>query len=294
MIDLLGSVIASSYLTLAFKFCERKGVSIFQAIVFNYLTCVVTGSFVNGGFPINASSWQQSWFHWAVVMGCLFITLFNIIGITAVRNGVAVASVANKLSLVIPFVFAILFYKDGYTWIKLLGVALALVAVYFTCLPSENKETTAASNKTSNSWLLPVVLFVGSGLLDTLINYVQKTHINTSNSNAYLISGFFFAFCIGACLLGYFYATGKQEFQWKHVLAGLLIGVPNYFSIWFLVRYLGSGQFSASAAMPVNNMGIVLFSSLAAWLLFKEKLSSKNWLGISLSVLAIALIAFGD
>ena len=39
-------------------------------------------------------------------------------------------------------------------------------------------------------------------------------------------------------------------------------------------------------------MGIVLFSAVAAWLLFKEKLSLINWVGIVLSIVAIALIAF--
>jgi multidrug transporter EmrE-like cation transporter len=40
-------------------------------------------------------------------------------------------------------------------------------------------------------------------------------------------------------------------------------------------------------------MGIVLLTALVAWLIFKEKLSATNWLGIALSLGAIALIAYG-
>jgi multidrug transporter EmrE-like cation transporter len=40
-------------------------------------------------------------------------------------------------------------------------------------------------------------------------------------------------------------------------------------------------------------MGIVLFSAVAAWVLFKEQLTTINWLGIVLALGAIALIAFG-
>ena len=40
-------------------------------------------------------------------------------------------------------------------------------------------------------------------------------------------------------------------------------------------------------------MGIVLFSSVVAWVLFKERLSVINWLGIILSIVAIYFIAFG-
>ncbi len=40
-------------------------------------------------------------------------------------------------------------------------------------------------------------------------------------------------------------------------------------------------------------MGIVLFTAMVAWLIFREKLTTTNWLGIGLSLGAIALIAYG-
>jgi multidrug transporter EmrE-like cation transporter len=40
-------------------------------------------------------------------------------------------------------------------------------------------------------------------------------------------------------------------------------------------------------------MGIVLFSTVAGYLMFKEKLTKLNWLGIVISIAAIALIAYG-
>jgi len=40
-------------------------------------------------------------------------------------------------------------------------------------------------------------------------------------------------------------------------------------------------------------MGIVLFSTVVAWIAFKEKLSLINWIGVILSLGAIALIAYG-
>jgi drug/metabolite transporter (DMT)-like permease len=40
-------------------------------------------------------------------------------------------------------------------------------------------------------------------------------------------------------------------------------------------------------------MGIVLFSTMVAWVLFKEHLTKTNWLGILLALGAIALIAYG-
>lgn len=291
MFYLIGSIVFSSYLTLAFKACERYGVSIFQAIVFNYITCVITGSIVNGGFPINSESMQTTWFAWACVMGVLFIVIFNLIGLTTQNNGVAVASVASKLSLVIPVVLSVYLYQEKVVGWKLMGVILALVAVVFTCYQKRSVQKSSRSGW----WVvaLPVILFIGSGLLDALINHVQQNYVTEVNNNAYLISGFFSAALIGSVLLGIQYLRGKQQFNTRNLWAGILIGIPNYFSIWCLVKFLKSSPWESSASIPVNNMGIVLFSAVMAWILFKEKLSKLNWAGILLAMLAIYLIAFG-
>jgi drug/metabolite transporter (DMT)-like permease len=274
--------------------CEKYGVSIFQAIVFNYITCVITGSVVNGSFPVNGEVVQTPWFRWACVMGVLFVSIFNVVGITAQKISVAVASVANKLSLIIPVVLSVYLYNETVAGWKLVGVLLALLAVVLTCYPQQ--KNTEAHQPAHRKWeyFLPLILFVGSGLLDALINHVQKTYVTDANYNAYLISGFLSAATIGTTILLAQYIRGKQQFSLKNLLAGIIIGIPNYFSIWCLVRFLKASPWQSSASIPVNNMGIVLFSSLVAWLLFKEKLSRLNWAGIALSLLAIYLIAFGD
>ena len=182
MIFLAGSIILSSYLTLSFKVCERYKVHTYQAIVFNYITCVITGSIVNGAFPIKTAVFGEAYFQWAMVMGVLFITLFNMIGFTAQKIGVAVASVSNKLSLIIPILLAIALYGETVKGWKLVGIVLALAAVVLTSY--QNKDQEAHKDASGKKWeyLLPFILFIGSGLLDSLINHVQKqieiTHYN--------------------------------------------------------------------------------------------------------------------
>ncbi len=296
MIYLIGSIILTSYLTLAFKACEKFNIPIFPAIVFNYITCVVTGSFVNGAFPINAVVVHTIWFKWAFLMGALFISIFNLVGITAQKNGVAVASVATKLSLIIPVILSVYLYNEVVAGWKLLGVLLALVAVVFTCYPSNNNLSNDKSTNQSNgfAFFVPLVLFMGSGLLDALINHVQQKYVDNANNNAFLITGFFSAAVIGFSILFFQYLLKKRKFNWNHLFAGILIGVPNYFSIWCLIHFLKQSPWESSASIPMNNMGIVLFSTLIASVLFKEALSKLNMLGILLAAIAILLIAFGN
>lgn len=291
MLYLIGSIILTSYLTIFFKIVEKLKLDNFQVIVFNYITCVITGSIVNGHFPVTASNMNQDWFKWAVIMGLMFISLFNLIAFTAQKSGVAITSVANKLSMVIPFLFSIYLYNEPVTGFKLLGILLALAAVLLTCWPKRSPT----DNKKANAllWILPTILFIGSGLLDTLIKFVEHHYLNGNNNNDYLVTAFASAGAIGTLLLIYKYITKQLTFSIKALLMGIALGIPNYFSIWCLVRVLKDYSNNSSAIFPINNMGIVLFSTIVAWLAFKEKLTLLNWIGVLLSLGAIALIAFG-
>lgn len=291
MFLLIGSIVLTSYLTLSFKVTGRLKINTFQAIVFNYISCVITGSLFNGHFPVNTVSIKQPWFPWAVLMGGMFIVIFNIIAFTTQHLGVAVASVANKLSLIIPFLFSIYLYHEPLTVLKIAGILIALVAVYLTVKPARS----GSDQKSGHTWLLvlPVLLFAGSGLLDTLIKYTEQRFLDDQNSNDFLVTAFAAAATIGSVILIIAIITRRLQFDYRAVAAGIAIGFPNYFSIWCLVMALKKYAGNSSALIPVNNMGIVLFSAVAAWLLFREKLSVYNWTGIVLSIAAIALIAFG-
>jgi drug/metabolite transporter (DMT)-like permease len=291
MLYLVGSIIFSSWLTLAFKIIEKFGINNLQAIVFNYFTCVITGSIVHGGFPVQQNILSEPWFPWTLVMGTIFVSLFNLVALTTQKLGIAISAVAYKLSLVIPFLFSLYLYGEENTFLKTIGIVLALAAVFLTCYKPSG--TVVHGRGTAFIWALPVVLFLGSGLLDTMIKYVEYRFLDDSNNNVYLITAFLMAALVGTILLTIQLMRNKQQLSWKAVLAGIAIGIPNYFSIWCLIKVLKVYSENSSAIIPINNMGIVLFSALVAYFFFKEKLSAVNWAGIILSLAAIALIAYG-
>jgi uncharacterized membrane protein len=76
------------------------------------------------------------------------------------------------------------------------------------------------------------------------------------------------------------------------VVNGIAIGVPNYFSIWCLLKILKQNPGRSAAIIPVNNTGIVLFSAVVAGLAFNERVTLVNRIGIGLSIISIALIAY--
>ena len=153
---------------------------------------------------------HASWFRWACLMGTVFISLFSIIAFTAQKIGVAVTSVANKLSLVIPFIFSIYLYNEKASWLKIAGVIIALVAVVLTCLPAKEEKT---KSDHTLLYILPIALFLGSGLLDTMIKYVEHQFLVPENVNDYLITAFSTAAVLGLIVLTILLIAGKQQIQ---------------------------------------------------------------------------------
>jgi len=288
MIYLIATVLLNVLLFALFKLFPRYHVDGLQAIVVNYFVCVATGSIFLGAFPISKESVGQEWFPWALLMGAMFISLFNLIAWRTKEDGMTTTTIANKLSLVIPVLFSIFLYGEKLNTLKVTGIAIAFPAVYLTTRVSRDETR-------HRSLLFPLLLFVGSGLLDTLVKYVEFSFLQTHKAQAtYTVHLFATAAVLGTIFVIIQKLRNRIQLHVRNIVAGILLGVPNFFSIFFLIKLLHAGFMQSSAAIPVNNIGIVLLSALAAILFFKEKITWQRTIGLLLSVVAILLIALSD
>ncbi len=288
MFYLLATILLNVVISAIFKLFPKYKIDTLQAIVTNYCVCVITGSVFIGHMPFSASVVHEAWLPWALLMGLGFICILNLLGYSTRIDGITTTVIANKLSLVIPAVFSVFLYGDRVGIGKVVGIALAFPAVYLTA------RVKGDDNKHQNLFW-PAILFIGGGLLDTLMKYVQF-HFLTSNESQALYSIFCFATAgtIGIILVTVLLLLKKIEFHWRNIVAGICMGIPNYFSIYYLIRMLNSNFLQSSAAIPILNIGILVASALTAILLFREKANVLRIIGLVLSVIAILLIAFGD
>lgn len=292
VIYLLLAIVLTSSLILLFRVFERFNVEIPHAIVINYLVAASMGYINYEGelSPEGLTGQPGLWV--AVTLGFLFISIFNMIAITTKKMGVSVASVANKMSVIIPVAAAIYMYDESLTAVKVFGIILALMAVYLT---SQKKGDDASDKPSVISYLfLPVIVFVGSGLIDLLINYAQKKYLAGQAPDLFISSAFTIAGSTGVLMVLYQVFVMKRKFTGKSIVAGIILGIPNYMSIYFLMKTLETSSLQSSVIFPVVNIGIVLFSVSCARIFFKERLSKINVLGIVISLLAIALVAWDN
>lgn len=229
---------------------------------------------------------EKPWFIGTLILGALFIIVFNLAAITTQRSGLSVVSVATKMSVTIPVLFGIYYYQENAGILKILGILLALVAVYLTSIKAKNGIAIKKKNL-----IFPILVFLGSGIIDTTIKFLESGYVNKTDVALFSSTIFSVAGTIGVIILCIQAAQGKLRVTGKNILGGIALGIPNYFSIYFLVLALRNNGFDSSTVFTINNVAIVLVSTVLGIALFREKLIPKNWIGIILAVISILLVA---
>ena len=227
----------------------------------------------------------QPWFGLSLLLGFWFILTYVLIVESSQRSGVTITSLSSKLSVVIPTLFGIVFLKETLGLTAGLGIILALVAL-FLVVGGKDKEKAKVDKKTI-ILLLPIFIFFSTGIGDIMMKMTEQR--NTSGDMIPMIAFIYFiSFLFGVVLVVYDLIKKKSKWQWKNALGGLALGAVNFFSTCCI--YQAMRTFDNVVMFPVYNIGVVCLSALSGWLLFKEKLTWKNYLGLAIAIIAVLLI----
>lgn len=284
MIPLLLSVASSTAIFVIFKLFQRYNIDTFQAIVVNYFTATLLG------FILYGHEWQaeamvdNGWMLYAGICSLLFISLFLVMGKSSQVNGVASTSVAVKMSMAVSLIFMVFGYSEDLTWLKLLGILLAFIGVFLVSAPSKKNPQVGQA-----TWML-ILLFFGSGMLDFVLNYVQKFELASLSPSLFSAIGFGLAGIIGTFILAVKVLRKKTQLAWRNGIAGLVLGIPNYFSIYLLMLSYTTTGWQDSTVLAITNVSVVLVSALLGFIAFKEKANARKIIGLLAAVLAISTL----
>ena len=283
MIFLLLSILFSTGLFVIFKYFGIYKIDVLKAIFVNYIVAFSMGFFfAERQIPIS-EIYLQPWFSGALFLGALFVSIFFVMAMTAQKNGVSVTSIAGKMSVVVPVFFGIILYNESVTFLKIVGIIMALIAVYLSSVKEEKSEK-------NGTLLLPILLFIGSGTIDTLLKYIQENYVADEDVSIFSGSLFGIAGVFAFLILVIKTIKKRASFGYKNIIAGIILGVPNYYSIIFLIKALQNKNFESSTLFTINNVAIVVVSTLVGLFFFKEKFSIKNKVGVAMAILGIVLV----
>lgn len=281
MIWLFLSIFSSTLLLIIFRAFQHFKIDNLQAIIMNYVVAGTLGCVLNESnteFTI-ANVWKSDWLLWSVGLGCLFIGVFYLMAVSAQQAGIGVTSVATKMSVILPILAGILLYHEKLSGIQWFGILLAFPAIVLS--------TGMGGAEKNKKWFLPLVIFLCSGLIDTLVGYSERKIVQAEEFALFSAFIFITAACIGLLI----FLTKRKSPSFKNLVGGIILGIPNYFSIYFLILGLHECDLDSARYFSLNNMGIVLLSSTIGIIFLRETSGWLRTIGIMLSLLSIYLIS---
>lgn len=286
MIYIAISIILFNILVVFFKLFEKYNIDNLQALISNYFISALLSLLLLSENDNIQSSIESEWFIHAIILGTLFISIFNIYALGIQKIGIATSSVINKMSFVIPVVFSIIFYENEVFSLSILfGVLLALLGIY---LSSTNNSSFNFDKK--YLWII-LIIFFGQGFVDIVLND-SKFYIPKDENILFFLILFISATTAGILIL--FAKKQISHIKIKNLLWGAIFGIPNFFSIFYFLKALQSDYFIDKSYLifPLTSVGIVVTTTFLGMLIYKEILTKRNLIGITIAVISILIISF--
>ena len=284
------SMIACLIVTILRKKYTEKLTGMVDVLAFNAV-CSIVSVFV---FLIFCGFGAVSYF--TLILGIVFGAATAIACVTnlfAFQCGpMSYTTVIISFSTLISALSGVMFFGESLSVTQIVGIALML-ASFVLAVKSEKGEKGA-----NLKWLL---LSIASFLSVGGIGVMQKVHQSSEfreELDEFLIIAFISStvlsllFILAMKWLGRKGEKIKRELSKKDlcliagimVVSGIAVAVNNQFNLYL------SGVIDSAVFFPVVNGGGLVLATLAALLIFKEKLSLKQWIGILLGTLSVVLL----
>lgn len=250
------------------------GVMIFSAVtvLFAALFFVATA-----GYPLNFTVEILPYAFGFAACYCA-AAIFSLMAINT--GSLSLTSLAISYSLLIPTVFGLIFWGDEATPFFFIGLVLLVVSLLL--INSKDGEV-----KITPKWaILVLIAFVGNGLCSTIQNGYAKIH-STGNSEFMIIAlaTVFVTMLVLSLFKERAIIKPTVKSGWYFMaICGIANGAVNLFVIML------SPLMNASLMFPLISAGGIVLTSLVSILLYKERLTLQQYIGMILGIGAIVFL----
>ena len=236
------------------------------------IICFVGGGRFNGGLsPFNMAL--------AVINGICSIFAQALYFKSVQLGSVSISSLFYASGFLIPTVWGAVYYKEEVKILQIAALIILLVSLY---LGNEKTE-----GKFNIKWLVTALAaMVFSGLLGVFQKLFAESEQGGRLTDFLLIE--FTAMLIISGVIQLFTGTktagSKKKFYSLAIITGICTGFINIINIYL------SGALPSIIVFPVINGGIIIFTTVAAMLFFKEKLTTTQKISVLLGLVSIVII----
>lgn len=278
MIYLILAILCSAGVSIFMRASEKYCQGHYGILLMNYVVCVLAGLILTGrGLTQTDGKGMPVTIVFGVVTGLLYCGSFILLQWNVRKNGVILSSTFMKLGVIVPAVLAVVWFGERPGWNQGLGFILAITAILMIHLEKGKIRT----EKAYTIGLL--LLLLGGGLGDSMAKFYD-VYGNPGLGSFFLM----LSFLVSGIISGILVFRGGEKITKYEVLFGVLIGIPNYFSTRFLLWALA--DIPAVITYPTYSIAAMALIGAAGVLMFREKLTKRQWGAYLLVILAVGLL----
>ncbi len=278
MTYLLLSVLCSVSIALILKYNDTKSGNAILLLTGNYFAATITTlilSFSDLNFDISLPLLALG-----ALLAVFFVGSFFAFTKAVTAAGTALATVSSRLSVFLPALLSIFLYNEEPTPLHIVGYVLTFATLW---LFYKSLKTDKSKSLNMSDFMYLFLLLIGIGVSDFGMKIFEEEFAGASKSMfLFSIFGFSFLYTLGISIIK------KIKADKQTVLRGMILGVPNIFSSFFLIGALE--VLEGYKTFPLVNIGVIVLTGIAARIFFKEKLNNYGLLSIASGIAAIVLM----
>lgn len=277
MIYLIFSILSSVLVAVVIRLNEARNLDRAAVMLFNYLTAAFIGILLINELP--STKTLSILLPLGFFTGFIYVATFFIYMYSVRQMGMAIPVTVTRLSVVIPVLGSVIVFSEVINARQFLGILMALVSIFLFSW-NNNKVNVSEGRQ---EFYLPILLFLMMGSGDFSLKIFQVTY-----PADYLMNFIILVFIISSLLSLSVVLFKRVKIDRKIIVAGFFLGIPNYFSAYFILKALQ--QLSGAIAFTLNNIGIILLSTFLGFIIWQEPLKRRAIYAITLAIFSVILL----
>ena len=278
---LLLTILCSTSIALILKYSDtRKGEPIIL-LAGNYL--VATSISLTILLFKDDKVFSQETLFFGLGLGLIFVLSFFAFAKAISYAGTGLATTSSRLSVIIPILLSIVIFNELPNQYHIIGFVFTIITfiLFYFSVKGNHKEGEGLLK-----YLFLIVVLVVIGINDFSMKVFKSW--KSEQEEPFLV---FFIFSSAFIYSSIYIIINKIRIIKSTAYWGLVLGVPNVFSTIFLLGALA--LLPAIIVYPLINVGIIIFTTLLAFLIWNEKLNRWGVLALTSGLLAIIFLSLG-
>lgn len=198
---------------------------------------------------------------------------------------ISLTVLVNSFSVIPKALLGVVAYGEELTALKVIGLVVILISFFFAVRSGTDEKPV------SGRWL---VMALSAALGNTVLTAMQKIHQETpvaGERSLFVVYGYVIAGVVSLIVVAFARLRKKPvglklspKVCWLTALAAAALGGYQLLNMWMV------GEMDSMVMQPISTSISILVSFLFGAVLFKDRLSRRQWIGAGIGIVGVVLL----